>query len=62
MINSYEPFIDLAIPIPKKNKSILSCLNMHFDFEALDCDFFCENCKFNTSVSLIIYIIINLIR
>ena len=59
---SYEPFIDLAIPIPKKNKSILSCLNMHFDFEALDCDFFCENCKNNTSVSLIIYIIINLIR
>ena len=49
---NYEPFMDLAIPIPNKNKSIMSCLNINFDFENLDCNFHCENCKNNTSVSI----------
>ena len=49
---NYEPFMDLAIPIPKKNKSIITCLNINFDFENLDCNFHCENCKNKTSVSI----------
>ena len=50
---NFEPFMDLAVPIPKKNKSIIQCLNQYFDYEILDCDYQCEKCKSNTSVSLL---------
>ena len=51
---NYEPFMDLAIPIPKKNKSIITCLNIYFDYELIDCDYHCEICNFKTSVRKII--------
>ena len=48
---NFEPFMDLAVPIPKKNKSIIQCLNKYFDYENLDCNYHCEKCNSNTSVS-----------
>ena len=50
---SYDTFMDLAIPIPKKNKSIITCLNQYFDEENLDNDYLCEKCNKRTSVSLL---------
>ena len=50
---NFEPFMDLSVPIPKKNKSILQCLNEYFNYENLDCNYHCEKCKLVTSVSLI---------
>ena len=47
---NYEPFMDLAVPIPKKNKSIVRCLNIYFDCELIDCDYYCEKCNFKTNV------------
>jgi hypothetical protein len=52
---NYEPFMDLAVPIPKKNKSILNCLNIYFDCEYIECNYHCEKCKFDTNVSMIKY-------
>lgn len=52
---NYEPFMDLAVPIPNKNKSILNCLNIYFDCEYIDCNYHCEKCKFETNVSMIKY-------
>ena len=48
---NFEPFMDLAVPIPKKNKSIIQCLNKYFDYENLDCNYHCEKCNSNTRVS-----------
>ena len=45
--------MDLSVPIPKKNKSIVQCLNEYFNYENLDCNYHCEKCKLVTSVSLI---------
>ena len=45
--------MDLAVPIPKKNKSIIQCMNKYFDYENLDCNYHCENCNSNTKVSLL---------
>ena len=50
---NFEPFMDLSVPIPKKNKSIMQCLNEYFNYENLDCNYHCEKCKLVTSVSLI---------
>ena len=50
---NFEPFMDLSVPIPKKNKSIVQCLNEYFNYENLDCNYHCEKCKLITSVSLI---------
>ena len=50
---SYDTFMDLAIPIPKKNKSIITCLNQYLDAENLDNDYLCEKCNKRTSVSLL---------
>ena len=50
---NFEPFMDLSVPIPKKNKSIVQCLNEYFNYENLDCNYHCEKCKLVTSVSLI---------
>ena len=50
---NFEPFMDLAVPIPKKNKSIIQCMNKYFDYENLDCNYHCENCNSNTKVSLL---------
>ena len=50
---NYEPFMDLAVPLPKKNKSILHCLNIYFDCESLDCNYHCEKCNLDTNVSMI---------
>ena len=52
---NYEPFMDLAVPIPKKDKSILNCLNIYFDCESLDCNYHCGKCNFDTNVSMIKY-------
>ena len=50
---NFEPFMDLSVQIPKKDKSVLQCLNEYFSYENLDCNYHCEKCKLNTSVSLI---------
>ena len=50
---NFEPFMDLAVPIPKKNKSIIQCLNKYFDYEVLDCEYQCQKCQSKTSVSLL---------
>jgi ubiquitin C-terminal hydrolase len=50
---SYEPFMDLSVPIPKNEKSIDKCLQIFFDEESINCNYHCENCKINTNVSLI---------
>lgn len=48
---NYEPFMNLSVPIPKKEKSIKRCLNIYFEEEMIDCDYRCDNCKQNTSVT-----------
>ena len=57
---NYEPFMDLAVPIPKKNKSIIRCMNIHFDYELIECDYHCRKCNAITNVRKY-YIINNLI-
>ena len=51
--------MDLAVPIGKKNKSIVRCLNIYFDYELIDCDYHCNKCNFKTNVSKIYNLIIN---
>jgi ubiquitin C-terminal hydrolase len=58
--HNYEPFMDLAVPIPKKNKSIIRCLNIYFDYELIECDYHCGKCNAITNVRKY-YIINNLI-
>ena len=48
---NYEPFMGLSVPIPKIDKSIIRCLNTYFEVESIDCNYHCDNCKYNTSVS-----------
>ena len=48
---SYEPFMDLSVPVPKTNKSINKCLNRYFEAESIDCNYHCDNCKNYTKVS-----------
>ena len=50
---NYEPFMDLSVPIPKKNKSIIKCLDTYFDFEKIDCNYNCDQCNLKTNVSII---------
>ena len=52
--------MDLAVPIPKKNKSIIRCMNIHFDYELIECDYHCGKCNAITNVRKY-YIINNLI-
>ena len=56
---NYEPFMDLSVPIPKSNKSINSCLNMYFEVESIDCNYHCDNCNRNTTVSNKIHLLYN---
>ena len=48
---SYEPFMDLSVPVPKTNKSVNKCLNRYFEAESIDCNYHCENCNSYTKVS-----------
>lgn len=50
---NYEPFMELSVPIPKTDKSIKRCLNTYFEIESIDCNYHCDNCKYNTSVRII---------
>jgi ubiquitin C-terminal hydrolase len=50
---NYEPFMELSVPIPTVDKSIKKCLNIYFEVETIDCNYHCENCNNNTSVSII---------
>ena len=49
---NYEPFMESSVPIPKIDKSIIKCLNTYFEVELIDCNYHCDICKYNTSVSI----------
>ena len=50
---NYEPFMELSVPIPNTDKSIKKCLDIYFEVELIDCNYNCDICKSNTSVSTI---------
>ena len=50
---NYEPFMELSVPIPKTDKSIKKFLDIYFEVELIDCNYNCDICKNNTSVSTI---------
>jgi ubiquitin C-terminal hydrolase len=52
--DTYDPFMDLSLPIKKKNvESLDNCLENYFSKEFIDCEYKCSSCKKKTSVKYI---------
>ena len=54
---TYDPFIDLNISI-NKYKDLEKCLKQFFEYEKIDCEYKCDNCKNISKVSIIKFLII----
>ena len=54
---TYDPFIDLNISI-NKYKDLEKCLKQFFEYEKIDCEYKCDNCKNISKVSTIKFLII----
>ena len=52
---TYDPFIDLNVSI-NKYKNLEKCLKQYFEYEKIDCEYKCDNCKQISKVSIIINI------
>jgi len=53
--DTYDPFMDLSVPIHRKNRERLeNCLENYFAKEFIDCEYKCSSCKKKTSVEYII--------
>jgi ubiquitin C-terminal hydrolase len=54
--NTYDPFLDLSVPIKKKKgENLENCLDTYFQKEFIDCEYKCSSCKKKTSVRFFIY-------
>ena len=60
---TYDPFIDLNVSL-NKYKNLEKCLKQYFEFEKIDCEYKCDNCKQISKVSkyLLYYYILFLFR
>ena len=52
---TYDPFIDLNVSI-NKYKNLEKCLKQYFEYEKIDCEYKCDNCKQISKVSIFIII------
>jgi len=51
--DTYDPFMDLSVPIQRKNMERLeNCLDNYFAKEFIDCEYKCSSCKKKTSVKI----------
>jgi len=48
---TYDPFIDLNVSI-NKYKNLEKCLKQYFEYEKIDCEYKCDNCKQISKVSI----------
>lgn len=49
--DTYDPFLDLSVPIKRKKMDTLdNCLENYFSEEFIDCEYKCSSCKRKTTV------------
>ena len=49
--DTYDPFLDISLPIERKTRSLMQCFDLYFAKEDINCEYKCESCKKKTSVS-----------
>jgi ubiquitin C-terminal hydrolase len=55
--DTYDPFLDLSVPIKrKKNETLENCFESYFNEEFIDCEYKCESCKKKTNVISNLYL------
>jgi ubiquitin C-terminal hydrolase len=56
--DTYDPFLDLSVPIRrKKNDTLENCFDTYFNEEFIDCEYKCGACKRKTTVKIFIKLI-----
>jgi ubiquitin C-terminal hydrolase len=59
ILDTYDPFLDISLPIERRTRSLMQCFEIYFAKEDIDCEYKCESCKKKTSITKKLEIVIS---